>query len=260
MKRILLTRSEKENSKLESSLEGFEIISAPMIFYKNLDVDWESFVQYSNLIVTSKYAAKLIADNYLFDVNCYVVGEESAKILEANPKLKITYIAQNAVELEGVCSKCNPPLDSGSRRSVSQGLTQFYGWILNQVQDDNAGVIRTVSPKALYLSGNHITIPFENAESREIYHVSYADKIDESLFDKGIDYIFLYSKNAAVNFLNLLSKHNLLQKVKNSVVISLSEKIAANLEKHVTRISYPDSPTSQKMIDILLSYERKDQE
>lgn len=227
MKRILLTRSEEENNKIAEKLQGFELLSCPMLFYKDLPIDWDEFKAYSNVIITSKYAAKLVSEHYPFKVGVYVVGEESASILSANPRLKVVYVAENVDLLLSLPHLL--PCDHLVMKS-------------NQT---------------IYLSGNHITNEFDDVTRKEIYRVDYAESLNLEIFEKPIDYVLIYSKNSCKNLIKLLEKHNLLQKIKNSVSIALSRALADQIRDYVSDVIYTDKPMAEDMINMLLEYERK---
>ena len=275
MRRILLTRSEEENNRIAEKLSGFEVISCPMLFYKDPNVDWEEFKDYSHLIITSKYAAKLISEHYPFKVTAYVVGEESARLLEQNPNVTLVGVFRDVGEIMGAfygpASSRNeqssypgpsviPDLDPGSinksipgprlgGRGDRPGLRpRMTGRGKPLPQDDG---------RVLYLSGNHITQDVPFATRKEIYHTEYADSIDPEIFKEDIDYVMIYSKNSANNLIKLLGEQNLLQKIENSATITLSKNLAHQMEDYVKEILCPEKPLSEEMINILLEYERQ---
>jgi uroporphyrinogen-III synthase len=227
MKRILLTRSEEENRKLASKLDNFEVISSPMIYYKDLPVDWQEFKRFSHLIITSKYAARLVSKHYPHKVSAYVVGEESANILNQNSNVTLGDVFDNIGDLMNRDSYGQPgfPRDNG---------------------------------RILYLSGNHITLEIPNVTRKEIYYTEYAASLNPQISEAPIDYVLIYSKNSADNLIKLLGNHNLLQNIQNSVSISLSENLAILLQNYVFDSLYPEKPIADDMIKLLLVYERKE--
>lgn len=228
MKRILLTRSEEENNKIACRLKGFEVLSCPMIFYKDLEVDWQSFKGFSYLIITSKYAAELVSKNYPFEIIAYVVGEESAKLLSKNTNISLGGIFEDVDSLYS---------SSGLLRQLSE---------------------LPCNDEQLYLSGNHITKEISFATRKEIYHTQYASKIDVTLFIDPIDYVLIYSKNSANNLISLLKKHNLLQRIENSVSISISKNVSDVLKGYVSKSLYPKKPIADEMLELLIENERKE--
>ncbi len=249
MKKILLTRSENENQILsgEVSRLGFIPILTPMISYEKLPVDFIQFRDGLDIIITSKFAAKIIAENYHYNANCFVVGEESASILKLNPKLNIKYIAEAAEELVLIL----PSFSGLTREPINDK------WVLGSVPEDDGNVL---NDRIIYFSGNIITTDFESAKRHVIYNVEYPDSLDENTIQeikKGIKYIFLYSKNCASNLILLLKRHNLLQNIKNSVVIAMSSGVASEYEGYVSTILFPAKPKASEILRLLVEYERE---
>jgi uroporphyrinogen-III synthase len=249
MKRILLTRSEEENKKIAKRIEGFEVLSCPMLFYKDLPIDWDEFKAYSNLIITSKYAAQLVSEHYPFEVDVYVVGEESAGILSANPRLKVVYVGKSAELLLSSLLGEHKVIDAATQKKMSE-LAGHKVWVASHS-------FAMTSNQTIYLSGNHITTEFEDIKRKEIYRVDYPDSLNPEIFEKPIDYVFIYSKNSCKNLIKLLEEHNLLQKIKNSVSIALSRALADQMRYYVSDVIYPDKPVAEDMINMFLEYERK---
>ena len=84
MKSILLTRSLEANQETIEEINryglNFRYIECPLINYKSLDFDADILKNYSNIIITSKYAATIIAKHELKH-NIWVVGDKSKKLL-----------------------------------------------------------------------------------------------------------------------------------------------------------------------------------
>jgi len=222
MKRILLTRSAEENSLLEGYLKGFEVISLPLISYTDMPIKWDDFRKYTYIIVTSKHAALIVARNFLFKAKIFVVGRESASILRSNHCLEIAHIASNASEIKDM--------------------------LLSGAYDKS---------KIIYFSGNIISTDFEEITRQIIYEVEYLREISNCATLGEVEYVLLYSKNVAKVLLNLLKESNLLQIIRNSVVIAISNSVGDILSDHVSRIIYPSEPISREMINLLLEYERE---
>lgn len=220
-KTVLLTRSQKENDILASAISelGFEPISCPTIEFQKLPIDLKSLESFDNIIVTSKFAATIISKIYPHKVNCLCVGEESASILSQNPNIKVTHIANSAEALEYKAQLHN----------------------------------------AVYLSGNIVTVPFEKATRCIIYNTIYTENISQDALNAmhpEVKFVLLYSKNCALNLINLLSKYNLLQTVKNSVVIAISSGVASIWEPYSAETLYPEAPQSTEVLKLLVEYER----
>jgi len=232
MQKILLTRSVDENEILSRELLelGFEPISAPMIVYKILPYDFSLFQNATDIIITSKFAAKIIADNYPYNVNCYIVGEESANITKRNIHINIEYIADTADELKEYCKAKFAGVSSAS--------------------------------KIIYFSGNIITVPFEYADKHVIYEVEYTDRLEKNVItaiENEVNYILLYSKNCAANLIKLLKQYNLLQNIQNSVVIALSSRVASEYERYASCVLFPHRPKAVEIIKLLIDYGKGNQ-
>jgi uroporphyrinogen-III synthase len=271
--RVLLTRSVDENQKLLEQLESydFDCISCPLITYKNLLVDYITiFDRYSNIIITSKYAAKLIysalniSDNHYNNrslsklayiskfegermhttgmhsgfvsdlrsialttevefrkrsIELWVVGHTSAAILKSIPFIKIQYIA-------------------------------------NDVRDLINNLPKTIYNKAIYLSANEITNLLPSAITRQIiYEVTYKRTLAAQDFIEitaGIDYILLYSQNCAKTLIKLLTKYNLINTLKNTIVITISAKVANIVNIYFSNVVYVEQAEHLQMIDLLI--------
>jgi uroporphyrinogen-III synthase len=219
MQKILLTRSVEENQILSASLslQGFVPVSAPMLSYKKLDIDFTQFKDETSIIITSKFAATIIAAHYPYNVNCFVVGEESASILRQNSKLNIKHISGSAEDL--------PRHDNALYLSGNIITTEFD------------------------YAKRHIIYNVE--------YVDNLDKNMINEIKSGVKYILLYSKNCATNLIHLLKRYNLLQYIINSVVIAMSEKIAFEYEQYVEAILFPSKPKSSDILKLLVEYERE---
>lgn len=229
MRKVLLTRSSEENDLLAKELEdlSFEPVFCPMLSYDKRSMDFSSFKDVKDIIITSKFAANIIAKEYHHFSNVYVVGVNSARIISENPMLNIGYIGRDAKDVKSHFERLKLPRD-----------------------------------EVIYFSGNNISTEFGFGQRVIIYDAIYTKEISDEVerrIAKGVEYILLYSKNCADNLVSLLSKHDLLQKVGNSVVISLSENIVSNIRKYFLDVVYPDEPDPDEMIKLLRQYDSKKQ-
>ncbi len=220
MYNVLLTRSEEENIEFIASIKEsmFNFESCPLIKYQNIKFDYSTIDQYSDIIISSKYAAKILPLASLHK-NIWVVGEESAKILESK-NYNIKYIADDFKQLLQNIPKSN-----------------YHNMI--------------------YLSGNHITkIPPIGIKRVVFYQVRYTNSLDEEQINaikNDIDYIMLYSSNSARTFLKLLKAHNLIKPLENSIIIAISLKVAEILKPHFAFIICCDEGKHQQMKGLLLN-------
>lgn len=211
--KVLLTRSEEENKDLALLLKekGYQACSINFISYKAL-TGWQEVASKSDiLVITSKFAAKLVADEGFKDKEIYVVGKGSAIILKGN-NLKVF---KSASEL-----------------------------FLNLPQDNSS---------ILYLCGNYLAVtPPSFLKKVEIYNTDYLKYFtnQEKEFIIESQYLLFYSKKVAEVFLMLCTEYNLLQYVKESVVITLSSRIAECFKDYGIRAIYTDS-SSDDMLRIL---------
>lgn len=240
MQKILLTRSAEENQTLAANITslGFIPVEAPMLSYEKLPIDFSQFQHTINIIITSKFAAKIIADHYPYNVDCFVVGEESANILKQNFKLNIKHISDSAEELYRHCEEY-------SDKAINGLLSHSFATPRNDF---------------IYFSGNIITTEFDYAKRQIIYYVEYVDSLDENAIAEiksGVKYILLYSKNCAKNLIHLLKRYNLLQYIKNSVVIAISEKLALEYDQYVLAAIFPPKPSASEILKLLAEYERE---
>ena len=217
-KNVIITRCKEENVILSRKIQeiGYIPIASPMISYKVVLCDFAKFKSYSNLIVTSKFAAQIIAEHYPYDVNAYVVGVESANILGKNNKIHVV--------------------------GVYDGVAALLEALYN-------------SQKYLYCSGNHISMDIPLADRCIIYNTEYADSLSKEAMDiisqNRADFIMFYSKNSAQNFIDLIKNHIHLQNLQNSVVIAISEEVGSILGGYVKNVLFPKNPNADEMLALL---------
>ena len=220
MKSVLLTRSLEENRKIikEMSKSNLDLhyIHCPLIKYKILDFNVNILANYSNIIITSKYAA-IIITKYYINQNIWVVGNTSKKLLE-NKGLKVTYTAKNLEDL----------------------IEHFPPKLYEQT---------------IYLSSNEITKDLPNEIARHIiYSVEYLNELPVSIikeFEKNIDFILFYSQNSAKTLVKLLLQNNLLQYVQDSLVVAISLKVANIVRPFTKNVVYCDDQNPNDIIKLL---------
>jgi len=191
-KSILLTRAKSANLILKEKLlsYGFDLFECSLIEYKLLAFDISILNKYSELVITSSFAANNLPNT---DNMCaWVVGENTRNILEKKG-YKIKFCAPDAITLKKELQK-------------------------------NAYI------KAIYLSGDNITLEMPSNVSRIIfYNTIYKEFFSEfeiQRLSQGIDYILLYSENSAKTFLQLLLENGLLKNLENSTMVTISSKVA----------------------------------
>lgn len=220
--KLLLTRSNDENKKLASELSKyFYICSWPLISY-NI-VDGTKFCkedQIYYIVITSKFAAKIIATYINFNINCFVVGKISAQTLQKNKFIRILAIYNTVQEL--VCA-------------------------IHHVRN------------ILYYCGNYTAfIPPNYWKTQVIYEVKYTNYIDDmvknSLSLQEIDYGLIYSYNTGHNLIKLLDNNKLLWTLQYIRMICISQKVGSLFQGITKEVYFPAIPTNANMIKILLNY------
>ncbi|MEY3196856.1 MAG: hypothetical protein RLZZ59_222 [Pseudomonadota bacterium] len=227
-KGILLTRSIEENFIASNWLvaKDFKVFAAPMIEYERCNCDFSSFADVRDIIITSKFSAKLIAENYMFEVEAWVVGEESAKILTSNPKIKLNYVAESVTDL----------IDNYVHRGHH-------------------------SERIMYFSGSSITMDIPFSTRYILYKSNYTDSIPEdviSAIDNGIiDIIMLYSKNCATNLLKLFIDYGLSDRLEKVVVVAISEEVGRVMSSYVGDVLVPEHHNSEEMLKMVEDYAKR---
>ncbi|MDR0296890.1 MAG: hypothetical protein LBH67_02855 [Rickettsia sp.] len=224
MKSVLLTRSLEDNYDIIRELEqdhlknySFKYICSPLVEYQALPLDITLLHDYPNVIITSKFAAKILAGHQnLEKKNMWVVGNSSRLILEQN-NFVVQYVATNIQNL----------------------LENIPPEIYNQT---------------IYLSSNEITQDLPQAIKRHIiYRVKYATRLHQiAEIEKGINFILLYSQNSTKIFIELLIKNNLLKLLANSLVITISKKVANIISSFTKNVVYCDDGQPQQMLELLI--------
>lgn len=232
MTNILLTRSAEENELTAQKLAalGFSTISLPMISYIYKEIS-EDISDYSHIIVTSKYAAKIVAS---FDrkIECWVVGEESANILSQNPNISITGVSKNVKELLAIISM------------VPEEEAEFF------------------FQASIYLSGDIITQELPNFIKRLIiYKTLYTDSISkhqlETISREKSKYILVYSKNCAINLVRLIEKYDLFPYFQHSTIIAISKEVSLVFLDTNIKAIYSKKAVSEDMLKLLIEHEQK---
>jgi uroporphyrinogen-III synthase len=101
MKHLILTRSAEENQRLSPLIleMGFYPISIPMISKQAYILDINEYSNFEYIIITSKFAAQIVASALSFEAKILVVGEESANILASNKFAQIFRIYESVSEI-----------------------------------------------------------------------------------------------------------------------------------------------------------------
>jgi uroporphyrinogen-III synthase len=221
MRYVLLTRSASENLKLakQINLMGIDTYSFPLIHLKELSIQWDALLQYSCIIVTSKFAAKIASQNIQHHINALVVGTESSEILRLNPFIK--------------------------------SINHF-----SNVHKLLASLPNYINDKFVYLRGNITKAQMPSfVDNYVIYNTSYTPEMNLQLKQKiinlEIQIIMLYSENSSKTFLSLCAQNKILNYINKLTVIALSKNIQKVVRPYVQKILYCKEPINSSMLELL---------
>ena len=115
--------------------------------------------------------------------------------------------------------------------------------------------------KSIYISGNIITQELPQYITRYVvYDTVYTDFLNpeavQAIQNGMIHYYMVYSKNCAMNLINLLKKHNMLPYIDSSVVIAIGEKVASLFEGMAQNVAFSKMNSAREMIELLVTYEQ----
>lgn len=222
---VLLTRSQFENDIFKGLLKSydFSFLDCPLIEYSSVNITPEIIASFDNIIITSKYAANILAHNahkFAPQARFWVVGKSSAEILRVLG-LNIACVASDVDDL------------------------------LSLMQESNY-------TSSVYLSSNEITCEMPELIKRHIiYNVKYKSQLTDielRMLNNKIDYTMLYSVNTAKTFIKLLLSADLIEILKDMTVITISEKVAKEVLPYFKKIIYCEKGEHKKMIELLISH------
>ncbi len=197
---ILLTRAKSANAILKEKLIsfGYDLLECSLIEYELLPFDSSILGNYQDIVVTSNFVANHIPEASESTKYAWVVGEKSSEILKEKG-YQIKFCAQNAVFLKKELIKIN-------------------------------------NKKAIYLSGNQITVDMPQSIERNIFYNTHykkaLTKIEIQNFKNRVDYILLYSENCAKTLLQLLLENDLVKYLENTTIVAISYKVGRVVENH----------------------------
>ncbi len=251
MKSVLLTRSPEDNHNIISNLKlldltncYFDYICSPLVEYEDLLVNSTILGGYSNVIITSKFAGKIFAS--------WFNDKESLNITSQNkPNIQIP---QSLDFIPNIGIKKNIWLvgDSSKLLLLSKNITIKY--IAENIADLIKNLPCEIYAETIYLSSNEITQDLPKEINRYIiYQVKYATELYQiEKIKKGIDYILIYSQNSAKALIKLLIKYNLLELLANSLVITISKKVADIIRFFSKNVVYCDNGKPSQMLELLI--------
>ncbi len=226
---ILITRTKEENKlfKLDLEKNGIEkscVIDCSMLELsannniKNIE---KIYSKYSDIIITSKYAASMLPHNVNDSKNIWCVGEETAKILkEKNYKIEL------------------------QSKNVDSLLTKLpASRYKNMVYLHGSQITKTMPPEV-----NNI----------EIYNAHYGQDLPEEAGAAILQrktYITLFSSNCAKNLLRLIVKNSLHNYLKHCTIIAISEKVGSIFAYYCNNIQI--FPSQKSMIKYIKENENR---
>jgi len=231
MTSVLVTRPLAQAKVFAGELKnaGFKTYIAPMLEYKNIEIDLSNIEKFDSLIFTSSQAIKYFCDICpLRDFLVFTIGDSSAETANkynfkninsarGNFKNLIKLIADNAKKklIKDILYICGEDIT----HDISQDLAQF-----------NINIIKKIIYKAEY---------------KEIL----AKEIIKAFSNKDIDIITLFSVRSAKNLLKLIKTNNLIDYLIGVKIVSLSDKIANEIKSfHCKDILIADEPNRTSML------------
>lgn len=237
MLKILLTRNALENNKLllELPKDIFQCHELNLLEYQDIETQTD-YSQYNAIVVTSKYAAQKIQEMGLKNIDFFVVGEISTKILNDNSTVTASTTTLKNEDARVVVT--------------AEDVFKLRRCIMNYVKDKP-------EYKLLYLSGNHITTNMPDYVDRKIfYNVKYRNYLTEeeiNVIKSGIDLIPIYSKNCAKTLLRLIVKYDIMNFLEHTTIIVVSSKVAEVVKGCSKNIVICNK--AEEMIERLRTYE-----
>ncbi|ACR47585.1 uroporphyrinogen-III synthase [Rickettsia peacockii str. Rustic] len=217
MKSVLLTRHIEENNETIKEISKYHLdlrdIHCPLIKYNTLDFNIDILDNYSNIIITSKYAASILTGHNLKQ-DIWVVGSKSKRLLGK----KVMYTAKN---VEDLIKHFPPDLYEQTIYLSSNEITK----------DLPSKIVRHIIYNVEYL--NELPVSIIKA------------------FKNNIDFILLYSQNSARTLVKLLLQNNLLEYLQDSLVVAISLKVANIVRPFIKNVVYCDDQNLNDIIKLL---------
>ncbi len=266
MKSVLLTRNIEENNETIKEIRKYNLdlryIHCPLIKYETLDFNIDILDNYSNIIITSKYAANILAGHNLKQ-DIWVVGSKSKRLLGK----KVIYTAKNVEDL----IKHFPPdlyeqtiyLSSNEiTKDLPNKIARHIIYNVEYLNELPLSVIKEFENNIRYLSKVAYREEFKgNTERRTAAYTSvredsstgstYKLPLEVEFGKMSIDFILLYSQNSAKTFLRLLLQNNLLEYLQDSLVVAISLKVANIVRPFIKNVVYCDDQNPNDIIKLL---------
>ena len=209
---ILLTRPLEDSQELILRFKelGHNVSHLPLIKIEKKNYENLNFSEYKGIIFTSSNSIKYL-DVKLIDkkIHCFCVGNKTEKNARSKGFLNV-YSA------------------NGSANNLKELILQNYN---------------SSHGKLLYVSGEHISVNLDKELISEGYNVKRIinyeahplKKINEDFIEKlklkMPQIVFIYSQNSAINFLNIIKNHQLVDLWMETNLMCLGEKTSSVLNE-----------------------------
>tara|TARA_B100001123_G_scaffold21916_1_gene23970 strand:- start:15 stop:713 length:699 start_codon:yes stop_codon:yes gene_type:complete len=226
---ILLTRPLEDSHELILRFQklGHNISHMPLIKIEKKNYENLNFSEYKGIIFTSSNSIKFL-DTKLINkkIICFCVGSATEKKARSNGFLNV-YSAD------------------GNVRNLKELVLQNYN---------------TSNGKLLYVSGEIISTNLDEELTSEGYFVKRivnyiakpVEEINETFIDKlkvkMPEIVFIYSQNSAINFLNIIKKHQLVDLWMDTNLMCLGEKTSSVLNEIKWKKIFLFSPGEEEFL------------
>ncbi|ADE30005.1 palindromic element RPE1 domain-containing protein [Rickettsia prowazekii] len=263
MKSVLLTRNIQENNETIQEINKYNLdlryIHCSLIKYKTLDFNINILNNYSNIIITSKYAAHILAD-YNLKQDIWVVGNKTKQLLGK----KVIYTANNIADLIQhfptdlykhtiylSSNEITQDLPNKIARHIIYNVEYLNELPISIIQEFEN--IRYFSKPAYRNAFKANTIRATTAYKKVFNDPSLGSTypLEVPLGKMSIDFILLYSQNSAKTLVRLLLQNNLLQYLQDSLVIAISLKVANIVRPFIKNVVYCDNQSPHDIIKLL---------
>ncbi|AAU03936.1 palindromic element RPE1 domain-containing protein [Rickettsia typhi] len=264
MKSVLLTRNIQENKETIQEISKYNLdlryIHCALIKYQTLDFNINILNNYSNIIITSKYAASILAD-YNLQQDIWVVGSKTKQLLGK----KVMYTAKNIADLiqhfPTDLYKHTIYLSSNEiTKDLPHKIARHIIYNVEYLNELPISIIQEFEKNIRFFSKVAYRNEFKENITRDTTSYKKVDDdhslgptypLEEQLGKMSIDFILLYSQNSAKTLVRLLLQNNLLQYLQDSLVIAISLKVANIVRPFIKNVVYCDNQNSNDIIKLL---------
>ncbi len=208
---ILITRPQSESQELSLHLEksGFAPIIEPIFSIKIIKNKIDKNNAKAAILTSSNAIEAFLSQNLDKNSKIFVIGKKIAKKLQENGYKNVFFPSNASADL--------------LKKLILEKLAP---------NDD----------KILYFCGNYITLDFAKELEPEgfdvqkilsyeaVYNNNFSVEFLEQIKRKKIDYVLIFSQNAAKNFYLITKNHNLLEYFANSKIMCFSDKICDEIK------------------------------